>query len=146
MEPICQWIKFLQRQSISFTDAEGKGSELTFKILQSGDGMRTINSSLLDVILTFMLGNILTYCFKQLVATVAKRIAKSQDSFSILRIHTVHEAKDKLIKAFTRGVRSSIYSNTQATRQDLGIVYQKRSLLTRQTDFKRSPCCCENRR
>lgn len=126
-EPICQWIKFLQRQSISFTDAEGKGSELTFKILQSGDGMRTINSSLLDVILTFMLGNILTYCFKQLVATVAKRIAKSLDSFSILRIHTVHEAKDKLIKAFTRGVRSSIYSNTQATRQDLGIVYQKRS-------------------
>ncbi len=89
--------------------------------------MRTINSSLLDVILTFMLGNILTYFFKQLVATVAKRIAKSQDSFRILRIYTVHEATDKLIKAFTRGVRSSIYSNTQATRQDLGIVYQKRS-------------------
>ena len=100
-EPICQWIKFLQRQSISFTDAEGKGSELTFKILQSGDGMRTINSSLLDVIITFMLGNILTYSFKQLVATVAKRIAKSDVSFSILRIHTVLEATDALIKSFT---------------------------------------------
>lgn len=125
MEPICQWIKYQQRQSTFCTDADGKGSELTFKALQSGDGMRKINSSLLDVILTFM--NILTYCFKQLVATVAKRITKSQDSFSILRIHTVLEATDELIKAFTRGVRSSIYSNTQATRQDLGIVYQKRS-------------------
>ena len=56
-----------------------------------------------------MFGNILTYNFKQLVATVAKRIAKSHDSFSILRIHTVLEATDELIKAFTSGVRSSIY-------------------------------------
>ena len=86
-----------------------EGSELTFKALQSGDGMRTINSSLLDVIITFMLGNILTYSFKQLVATVAKRIAKSEVSFSILRIHTVLEATDALIKSFTNGVRSSIY-------------------------------------
>lgn len=85
------------------------GSVLTFKALQSRDGMRSINSSLLDVILTFMLGNILTYSFKQLVATVAKRIAKSEVSFSILRIHTVLEATDVLIKSFTNGVRSSIY-------------------------------------
>lgn len=70
--------------------------------------MRTINSSLLDVIITFMLGNILTYSFKQLVASVAKRIAKSEDSFSIIRIHTVLEVTGAIIKAFTKGVRSSI--------------------------------------
>ena len=86
-----------------------EGSELTFKALQSGDGMRTINSSLKEIILTFMLGNILTYFFKQMIATVVKRMSKSTGSFSILRIHTVLEATEQLITAFTSGVSSSIY-------------------------------------
>jgi hypothetical protein len=79
-----------------------------------------------------MLGNILTYSFKQLVASVAKRIAKSEDTFIILRIHTVLEATDALIKAFNNVVRSSVYRpiHKQLTRQDIGIMYQKRRLLT----------------
>lgn len=36
-------------------------SENTFKALQSGDGMRAINSSIKDIIVTFLLGNLLTY-------------------------------------------------------------------------------------
>ncbi len=50
--------------------------------------------------------NYITLIFLTLVA---KRIAKSEVSFSILRIHTVLEATDALIKSFTNGVRSSIY-------------------------------------
>ena len=50
--------------------------------------------------------NYITLIFLTLVA---KWIAKSEVSFSILRIHTVLEATDALIKSFTNGVRSSIY-------------------------------------
>jgi hypothetical protein len=37
-------------------------------------------------------------------------MAKATGSFSILRIHTVLELTDKIIKAFCSGVRSTIYS------------------------------------
>lgn len=76
-------------------------SEHTFKALQSGNGMRAINSSIKDIIVTFLLGNLLTYTFKQMVASVAKRIAQANGSFSILRIHTVFELSEKIIRAFT---------------------------------------------
>ena len=36
-----------------------EGSEHTIKALQSGDGMRAINSSIKDIIVTFLLGNLL---------------------------------------------------------------------------------------
>lgn len=44
-----------------------------------------------------------------MVASVAKRIAKANSSFSILRIHTVFELSEKIIRAFSNGTRSSIY-------------------------------------
>lgn len=44
-----------------------------------------------------------------MVASVAKRIALANGSFSILRIHTVFELSEKIIRAFTNGTRSSIY-------------------------------------
>lgn len=44
-----------------------------------------------------------------MVASVAKRIAKANGSFSILRIHTVFELSEKIIRAFSNGTRSSIY-------------------------------------
>lgn len=87
-----------------------EGSEHTFKALQSGDGMRAINSSIKDIIVTFLLGNLLTYTFKQMVASVAKRIALANGSFCILRIHTVFELSEKIISAFSNGTRSSIYN------------------------------------
>lgn len=87
-----------------------EGSEHTFKALQSGDGMSAINPSIKEIIVTFLLGNLLTYTFKQMVASVAKRIAQANGSFSILRIHTVFELSEKIIRAFSNGTRSSIYN------------------------------------
>lgn len=86
-----------------------EGSEHTFKALQSGDGMRAINTSIKDIIVTFLLGNLLTYTFKQMVASVAKRLALANCSFSILRIHSVFELSEKIIKVFSNVTRSSIY-------------------------------------
>ena len=71
--------------------------------------MRAINSSIKDIIVTFLLGNLLTYTFKQMIASVAKRISKANGSFNILRIHTVFELSEKIIRAFLNGTRSSIY-------------------------------------
>lgn len=97
-------------------------SELTFKALQSLDYMRTIYLSLLDVTLAFMILHILTYCFKKLFSTFFKRISKLQDTFNVRRIYTVFEVIEKLIKAFTRGVRSSNIVIHQVAILDLGIV------------------------
>lgn len=44
-----------------------------------------------------------------MVASVAKRMAQANGSFSILRIHTVFELSEKIIRAFLNGTRSSIY-------------------------------------
>ena len=104
------WTKSLQKQSI-FYRCRWERTELTFKALQSGDGIRTINLSLKEIILTFMLGNVLTYFFKQLIATVVKRLSKATGSFSILRNHTAMEVAEQRIRAFTRAENSRIYSN-----------------------------------
>ena len=113
-----------------------EGSEHTFKALQSGDGMRAINSSIKDIIVTFLLGNLLTYTFKQMVASVAKRIALANGSFSILRIHTVFELSEKIIRAFSNGTRSSIYDVLHKDKdRSIESCTRKRSQQKRQTNF-----------
>ena len=87
------------------------GSEHSFKCLQSGNGMRAINSSDKVIMLTFILGNILSFIFKNIIAIIIKRIYKFEaiGHFSLIRIHLKMICSTPLLRALYKGTRSTIY-------------------------------------
>lgn len=87
------------------------GSEHSFKCLQTGNGMRTINSSNKVINITFILGNILSFLLKTVIVNLVKRIYKYEfkGQLSLLRVHLKLILSIQLLRAFCNGSRSTIY-------------------------------------